>query len=121
MASWATNEPAVVSITGRGVLDVTVWQQERSVTVHLVNLTNPMMMKGPFRELIPVDTQEVRIRVPRDAQAREVHLLVAAKTPEHKIAEGFNNILFEGTMKNDQPEKFLKLIQTLEEELSDWK
>ena len=22
-------------------------------TVHLVNLTNPMMMKGPFREFIP--------------------------------------------------------------------
>jgi len=27
------------------VLDVTVWRQEHSMTVHLVNLTNPMMMK----------------------------------------------------------------------------
>ncbi len=40
---------------------------------------------------------------------------------EHKIAEGFNNILFEGTMKDNQPEKYLQLVQTLEEELSDWK
>ena len=50
-------------------------------------------------------------------------LLEQNLTPEdeHKIAEGFNNILFEGTMKNDQPEKFIKLIQTLEDELSDWK
>jgi len=50
-------------------------------------------------------------------------LLEQNLTPEgeHKIAEGFNNILFAGTMKNDQPEKFIKLIQTLEEELSDWK
>jgi hemerythrin-like domain-containing protein len=40
---------------------------------------------------------------------------------EHKIAEGFNNILFEGMIKNEQPEKFIKLIQTLEDELSEWK
>ena len=50
-------------------------------------------------------------------------LLEQNLTPEdeHKIAEGFNNILFEGTMKNEQPEKFIKIIQTLEDELSDWK
>ena len=44
---------------GPGVLDVTAWRQEASLTVHLVNLTNPMMMKGPFRELIPVGEQRV--------------------------------------------------------------
>jgi hemerythrin-like domain-containing protein len=39
---------------------------------------------------------------------------------EHKIAEGFNNIVFEGTMKND-PDKYIKLIETLEDELSEWR
>jgi len=39
---------------------------------------------------------------------------------EHKIAEGFNNILFDGTMKSDS-EKYVKLVETLEEELSEWK
>jgi len=39
---------------------------------------------------------------------------------EHKIAEGFNNIVFEGTMKID-PDKYTKLVETLEDELSDWK
>ena len=34
------------------------------MTVHLVNLTNPMMMKGPFRELIPVGEQRVVVRLP---------------------------------------------------------
>jgi hypothetical protein len=45
--------------------------------VHLVNLTNPMMMKGPFRELIPVGEQQVTLRLPDGAQARRVQLLVA--------------------------------------------
>ena len=34
------------------------------MTVHLVNLTNPMMMKGPLREVIPVGPLTVRIRLP---------------------------------------------------------
>ena len=33
------------------------------MTVHLVNLTNPMMMKGPLREMIPVGPERVRIRL----------------------------------------------------------
>ena len=39
---------------------------------------------------------------------------------EHKIAEGINNIVFEGSMKSG-PEKYEELIETLEEELNEWK
>lgn len=39
---------------------------------------------------------------------------------EHKIAEGVNTIVFEGTMKNSS-EKYTELVETLEEELSNWK
>ena len=42
------------------MLDVTVWRQRESMTVHLVNLTNPMMMKGPLREVIPIGPLDVR-------------------------------------------------------------
>jgi hypothetical protein len=45
------------------------------MTVHLVNLTNPMMMKGPFRELIPVGEQQVVIKLPAGTRARRVQLL----------------------------------------------
>lgn len=63
---WATNEPAPLEIEGKGVLDVSIWTQKDSITVHLVNLTNPMMMKGPVREVIPVSRQLVQIRTPQD-------------------------------------------------------
>jgi hypothetical protein len=81
--AWATNEPSVVTVEGRGVLDVTVWQQKGSLTVHLVNLTNPMMMKGPVRELIPVPAQIVRLRL-SDQRAKRVRLLVADSTPQFR-------------------------------------
>jgi len=50
-----------------------------SLTVHLVNLTNPMMMKGPIRELIPVGEQEVRVRLPEGTKAEAVRLLAAGR------------------------------------------
>jgi hypothetical protein len=74
--TWATNEKPPVEVTGPGVLDVTVWRQMESMTVHLVNLTNPMMMKGPFRELIPVGEQRVRVRLPEGKEATGIQLLV---------------------------------------------
>ena len=61
---WATNEEPTVQVTGPGMLDVTAWRQAGSMTVHLVNLTNPMMMKGPFRELIDVGEQRVVVKLP---------------------------------------------------------
>jgi hypothetical protein len=85
---WATNEEAPVTVEGPGVLDVTVWQQKQSMTVHLVNLTNPMMMKGPVRELIPVGEQVVRLLVPEDRQIRRVHLLRAGIEPEVRHERG---------------------------------
>jgi hypothetical protein len=86
---WAADEPPVVSVDGRGVVDVAVWRQQSSMTVHLVNVTNPMMMKGPFRELLPIGPLDVRVRAPADARAGRVRLLTAGVTPAvRREAEG---------------------------------
>ena len=78
---WATNEQPSVTVTGPGVLDVTIWQQKNSITVHLVNLTNPMMMKGPFRQLIPVGRQKVSIALPPGKKPKQIKLLKSSVTP----------------------------------------
>jgi hypothetical protein len=78
---WAANEERPVTVKGPGVLDVTLWRQKDSMTVHLVNLTNPMMMKGPFREFIPVGPERVRVRLPEGKRAAKVQFLVARGTP----------------------------------------
>jgi hypothetical protein len=86
---WATNEPRPLTVTGPGVLDVAFWRQKESLTVHLVNLTNPMMMKGPFRELIPVGKQKVRVRLPEGTKARKVHLLATGKAVRAEDRGGY--------------------------------
>jgi hypothetical protein len=83
---WAANEQPPAVVEGPGVIDVTVWRQKDSMTVHLVNLTNPMMMKGPLREIIPVGTQRVRITLPEGVQPRKVQLLTAGTTPRTDVS-----------------------------------
>jgi hypothetical protein len=86
--AWTANEPPPVEIGGRGVVDVAVWRQRGSMTVHLVNLTNPMMMKGPLREVIPVGPLTARIRIPAGTRATKVQLLTAATAPRVQEAAG---------------------------------
>jgi len=69
-------------VTGPGMLDIALWRQRDSITVHLVNLTNPMMMKGPYREVIPLAAQTVRLRLPEGRRARRVQLLVSGAAPK---------------------------------------
>jgi hypothetical protein len=78
---WTTNEAPAVEVEGPGLVDVTVWRQRESMTVHLVNLTNPMMMKGPVREILPVGPLRVRLRLPSGGRARRVQLLTARSIP----------------------------------------
>jgi hypothetical protein len=81
LVRWAASEELPLEVTGRGVLDVTLWRQQTSLAAHLVNLTNPMLMKGPVRELMPVGQQTVRVRLPEGAEPERVRLLAAGSTP----------------------------------------
>ena len=82
---WALNESPLVEVKSPGsVIDVALWRQQGSMSAHLVNLTNPMMMKGPFRELIPVSA-EVSIRVPKDMKVTGMKLLVSGEQPVFKV------------------------------------
>ncbi len=42
------------------------------MTVHPVNLSNPMMMKGPLREFLPLPPQQVTVRLPEGKTGRAV-------------------------------------------------
>jgi len=81
---WTANEPPPVAVKGPGLLDVTAWRQRDSMTVHLVNLTNPMMMKGPLREVIPIGPQQITVRLPEGTRPKKVQLLTAGKTVDYK-------------------------------------
>jgi hypothetical protein len=97
---WALAEEPIVSVIGLGVIDVTVWRQEKSMTVHLVNLTNPMMMKGPFRELIPIDVQ-VGFRIPEGKKVTNVQLAMQGSKPTHTLRNGILSLFITQIMDHE--------------------
>ena len=74
---WASGEPQPLTVKGPGLLDVSIWSQKGSMTVHLVNLTNPMAMKGPLREIVPLSRQQLSVTIPAGRRIARARLLVA--------------------------------------------
>lgn len=99
--SWAICEQQPVIVTGQGVIDLTVWEQENSMTVHLVNLTNPNMMRGPFREFYPIGEQQVRVRLPEGRRAKQVHLLRHGQSVQAEISDDYVQVTVPGVLDNE--------------------
>lgn len=74
---WVMRKPGPVQVSGPGLLDVHAYRQEDAVVVHLVNLTNPSLWKGPCHQLIDVGPQVLEVALPSGARATEAKLLVA--------------------------------------------
>jgi Hypothetical glycosyl hydrolase 6 len=98
---WALAEEPVVTVQGPGIVDVTAWRQERSVTVHLVNLTNPMMMKGPFRELLPIGEQTLSIGIPAGVRVTGVQLLVSQQRPSFEVRQDRLTVVVPGVVDSE--------------------
>jgi hypothetical protein len=83
---WALNEPDVVNAEGPGVVNVCAWEGADYIAIHLVNLTNPMMMRGPIRDTYPVGTQHVTVQIPPGRSPRKVRLLVSGADARHTVS-----------------------------------
>jgi Beta-galactosidase trimerisation domain len=78
--AWTNREGPVVTVEGPGLVDVTAWQNPGSITVHIVNLTNPMTMKGPYRDFFPIGAQTVKLRLTGNDHPKAARLLVAGRS-----------------------------------------
>jgi hypothetical protein len=85
---WAMNGPQPLRVDGKGLLDVALWRQKSSLAAHLVNLTNPMSMKGPYREVFPVGPFDVEIQLPADTKVAGAKLLTANRPVPHTMNQG---------------------------------
>ncbi|MCW5965878.1 MAG: beta-galactosidase trimerization domain-containing protein [Bryobacterales bacterium] len=86
--AWAAGSAPPLMVTGDGLLDVSLWRQEASVTAHLVNLTNPMAMKGPYRHIFPAGPFTVSMAVPENTRISGVRLLVADHQASFRLEDG---------------------------------
>ncbi len=85
---WALKDRSRVEVGGPGVVDIAIREGGNRLSVHLVNLTNPMMMKGPIRHSIELPRQTVSVALPEGARTANVRLLVSKATPQVRVAGG---------------------------------
>jgi hypothetical protein len=89
---WARAAEPLVEVIGKGIVEVTAWEQESSMTVHVVNHTNPMYLKGPFHEVLPSPPQHVRIAIPAGRSVTEARLLRSGRPVDATISGGLVEI-----------------------------
>lgn len=89
---WALRTRPQVEVSGRAVLDIAVREGDQGLTVALVNLSNPMMMKGPIREVYPVGRQEVSVAIPEGRSFASATLLVAGAPARAVVVGGRVNV-----------------------------
>jgi hypothetical protein len=80
--SWAMDQPQPMTVTGPGIVDVSYWRQKNSLAAHIVNMNNPMMMKGPYREMLPAGPYNVSLEIPPGAKIGSVRLLESNMLPK---------------------------------------
>ncbi|MFC7788971.1 family 10 glycosylhydrolase [Microbacterium sp. MAHUQ-60] len=76
---WALDGPPEVTGSGAGVVEIAVYRGEEELTVCVVNLTNPMAMKGPLREIIPLEGQTLSVAIPAGRSATSVRSEVSGR------------------------------------------
>jgi hypothetical protein len=85
---WSRDAADLVSVRGAGVIEVVAWEQSASMTVHLVNMTNPRYLKGPIVDLLPSPAQFVSIAVPEGREVSRVRLLRDGVEADALIVDG---------------------------------
>lgn len=76
---WALGKTPEVEIEGKGVFDIGLHDSAVGRALCVLNLTNPMMMKGPLRDTWPVGPLKVAIELPEGKSIAGARLLVAGK------------------------------------------
>ena len=74
---WALGGQPRVQVEGNGLIDLAVQEGPGELAVSVVNLSNPMAMRGQAHELLPLHDQQVELRLPAGATVIDAHLLVA--------------------------------------------
>lgn len=87
-ARWAAQGSQPMEVSGPGLVDMAYWRQRQSVTAHLVNLNNPMTLRGSYREAIPAGPYRVSLELPAGATVKGARLLEADKPVQGTMVDG---------------------------------
>ena len=87
------DEQPLVTINGDGVVEAFAWETDPGIALHLVNYTNPNMMRGWFRRFYPVGPLQIDFAAPAGRTIHHARALRAGRDLSLRV-EG-SRLLFE--------------------------
>ncbi|SDT12572.1 alpha-amylase family protein [Microlunatus soli] len=89
LVGWARGSAPAVRVTGAGLVDLSVRADEATTAVTLVNLNNPMAMRGQQRSVLPLPPQELLLVAPPGCSGADARLVVAGQhVPAERLPDG---------------------------------
>jgi hypothetical protein len=85
---WALGKTPEVEIAGKGEFDIGLHDSDTGRTLCVLNLTNPMMMKGPLRDTWPVGPLSITIDLPPGRTLSRARLAVAGEDVSFQVTDG---------------------------------
>jgi len=76
--AWLVRDQAPLTVTGDGIIETFAWETEPGFALHLLNYTNPNMLRGWFTGTYPVGPQRVRAELPEGINGTRVDFLRGA-------------------------------------------
>ena len=73
------DRPPLATIEGDGVIEAFAWETEPGMALHLLNYTNPNMMRGSVRQCYPTGPLRVDLSVPTGRTVRRARALRAER------------------------------------------
>jgi hypothetical protein len=60
---WLIRDKQPIKVTGDGVTELFAWKTQAGYALHVLNYTNPNMLRGWFRETFPIGPQRIQVRL----------------------------------------------------------
>ena len=89
LVRWTARENLPLYVEGAGFVDCHLYQQQKKLVLHLVNLTGAGTWRAPADELIRVGPLSMRVRLPVGVRGNQIQLLVSKASTNAALKSGW--------------------------------